>query len=154
MSTSRLAFLSITTLVATLVATGIHHIFRLGPGLVAPVLIGLALAIVLWAFYGKTRRLALLLAYGVFAALVVFWFGFLDGFLDHVAKAVGLDNITFLPGGEAEVVATAMQLWSQGASTAFYEGTGILSAILALLTTITTGLFIYREIPPRREGLE
>lgn len=149
MPTSRLAIISITALTATLVATGIHHIFRLGAELIVPTLIAIALGIALWALYSKTRRFALLIAYGVFTALVVFWFGFLDGFLDHVVKAAGLDNITFLPGSEAEVIATAMQLWSQQASAAFYEGTGILSAILALLTAVSTGAFIYREVPRR-----
>lgn len=147
MSTTRLAFISIATLTATLVTTGIHHIFRLGAELIVPTLIAMALGIVLWALYSRTRRFALLSAYGLFTALVVFWFGFLDGFLDHVVKAAGFDNITFLPGSEAEVVATAMQLWSQQATTAFYEVTGILSAIMALLTAVTTGAFIYRELP-------
>lgn len=149
MSASRLALLSIVTLTATLLATGIHHVFRLGVGLLVPTLIGLVLAMALWVLYSKSRPSSLLIAYGVFTALVVFWFGFLDGFLDHVAKAAGLDNITFLPGGEAEVVATVMQLWSQEASTAFYEGTGILSAILALVAAISTAAFVYRELPAR-----
>lgn len=127
-----------------------HLPARLGPVLIVPTLIAVALAIVLWALYSRTRRLAFLAAYGVFTALVVFWFGFLDGFLDHVAKAAGWDNVTFLPGSEAEVVATAMQLWSQEASTAFYEGTGIVSAALALLTTIATSAFIYRELPAQK----
>jgi hypothetical protein len=146
MTASHLATASLATLAATLVATGIHHIFRLGPGLVIPTLIGLALVVVLWALYAKTRRMGFLAAYGVLAGLVVFWFGFLDGFLDHVVKAAGFDNLTFLPGSDAEVVATAMQLWSQEASTAFYEGTGILSAVLALMTTVATGAFVYREL--------
>ena len=149
MTNSCIAIASIALLTATLVATGVHHIFRLGAGLIVPTLIAIALAMVLWALYSKTRRLALLAVYGVFTALVVFWFGFLDGFLDHVVKAAGLDNITFLPDSEAEVVATAMQLWSQQATTTFYEGTGILSAILALVTAVTTGAFIYREVPRR-----
>lgn len=151
MSAHRLDLISMATLVATLVATGIHHIFRLGPALIVPTLIGITLAVGLWAFYTKTRRFGFLIGYGVVTALVVFWFGFLDGFLDHVAKAAGLENVTFLPGSEAEVVATAMQLWSQEASTAFYEGTGILSAILALLAAVATVAFIYREAPARRE---
>ena len=61
--------------------------------------------------------------------------------------SAGLDNITVLPGSEAEIVATAMQLWSQEASSAFYEGTGILSAVLALAAAVSTGIFIYREVP-------
>ena len=147
MSNSRIAFASIVSVVALLVTTGIHHIFRLGIELTIPTLIAIVLAIALWALYSKTRKLALLAAYGVFTALVVFSFGFLDGFLDHVVKAAGLDNITFLPGSEAEIVATAMQLWSQEASSAFYEGTGILSAVLALAAAVSTGIFIYREVP-------
>lgn len=149
MTNSRIAFASVASLTTTLVATGVHHIFRLGAGLILPTVIAIALAIVLWALYSKTRRVALLAAYGVFTALVVFWFGFLDGFLDHVVKAAGLENITFLPGSDAEVVATTMQLWSQQASNTFYKGTGILSAILALVTAVTTGAFIYREMPRR-----
>lgn len=143
------AHASLAALVATLLTTGIHHVFRLGPELILPTAIGVAVPIVLWVLYERSGKPALLWAYGAYAGLVVFWFGFLDGFLDHVAKAAGLDNITFLPGSEEAVVATAMQLWSQSASSAFYEGTGILSAILALLTVIATGRYIYREMPIR-----
>lgn len=149
MPAHRLALFSIMTLVATLIVTGGHHIFRLGPALIIPTVIGIVLAIGLWTLYGRTRKVGLLAGYGVFTALVVFWFGFLDGFLDHVVKAMGLDNVTFLPGSDAEVVATALQLWSQDASTAFYEGSGILSAILALLAAMATGAFIYLELHGR-----
>ena len=140
---------SFASLVATLVATGIHHVFRLGPELILPVAIGIAIPIVLWTLHARTGKPALLWAYAAYAALVVFWFGFLDGFLDHVAKAAGLDNITFLPGSEEAIVGTAMHLWSQAASTAFYEGTGIISAVLALVTVISTGMFLYDELPTR-----
>ena len=140
---------SLLSLVATLVVTGIHHVFRLGPELILPLAIGIAIPVVLWMLHARSGKPALLWAYAAYAALVVFWFGFLDGFLDHVAKAAGLDNFTFLPGSEQSVVATAMQLWSQAASTAFYEGTGIISAVLALATVISTGMFLYEEVPTR-----
>lgn len=143
------AFASLAALVATLAATGIHHIFRLGTELILPTAIGITVAVALWALYQRTGKAALLWLYGAYAALVVFWFGFLDGLLDHVAKAAGLDNITFLEGSDAEIVATKMQLWSQAATTAFYEGTGVLSALLALLTVIFTTLYLYRELPAR-----
>lgn len=145
------AIASLATLVATLIATGLHHIFRLGPELILATAVGITLPIVLWALYARSGNPALQWAYGAYTGLVVFWFGFLDGFLDHVVKAAGLDNVTFLLGSDEEVVVTAMQLWSQSASTAFYEGTGILSAVLALLTVLTTGLYIYRELPARAE---
>jgi hypothetical protein len=143
---------SLAALVATLVATGIHHVFRLGPGLILPVAIGVAIPVVLWVLHARSGKPALLWVYGAYAALVVFWFGFLDGFLDHVAKAAGLDNITFLPGSEEAVVGTALHLWSQTASTAFYEGTGILSAVLALATVISTGMYLYEELPARSDA--
>jgi hypothetical protein len=149
MSHSRSELASIALVVALLAVTGTHHVFRLGMELTIPTLIAIALAIGLWGFYGKTRKPALLTAYGAYTALLVFWFGFLDGFLDHVFKASGLDNVTFLPGSEAEVVSTVMQLWSRDASTAFYEGTGIASAVLALAATLATGAFIYRELSPK-----
>jgi hypothetical protein len=63
---------------------------------------------------------------------------------------VGLENVTFLPGSEANVIATAYALWSQEASTVFYESTGLLSAILAFATLITTAAYSYRELGPRR----
>lgn len=146
------ALTSLVTLVATLVATGVHHIFRLGPALILPTAIGVTIPIVLWSLHERTSKPALLWTYAAYATLVVFWFGFLDGFLDHVAKAAGLDNVTFLPGSEEEVVGTAMQLWSQSASTAFYEGTGILSAALALLAVITTGRYLVDKLPARGEA--
>jgi hypothetical protein len=144
-----MGFASLVALVTTLIVTGIHHIFRLGPALILPTAIGVAVPFVLWVLYARTGKPALLWAYTLYAALVVFWFGFLDGFLDHVAKAAGMDNITFLPGSEQEIVSTAIQLWSPSATTAFYEGTGILSAALALVTVLTTGLYLYRELPAR-----
>ena len=113
--------------------------------------LAVAVPIVLWALHERTGKPVLLWAYGAYAALIVFWFGFLDGFLDHVAKAAGMENTTFLPGGDEAIVGTAMQLWSQPATTAFYEGTGILSAFLSLLTVITTGIFLFRNLPARSE---
>lgn len=152
MTKSPLPILSLASLLATLLVTGVHHVFRLGPELIIPALVGIGLPVVLFAFYQRTGTRLLLWLYAGYAALVVFWFGFLDGFLDHVAKATGLDNITFLPGGEADTVATAMTLWSQSASTAFYEGTGILSAALALMTMIVTSFFVFAELKSKNVG--
>ena len=142
------ARLSLGTLLLTLIATGVHHIFRLGPELILPTLIAMTLAAALWSLYQRTERRGFLFAYSVFTARIVFWFGFLDGFLDHVVKAAGLDNITFLPGSDEEIVATVYQLWSQEATTAFYEGTGVVSAIFALLTLIFTTAYLTEKLAP------
>ena len=143
------ARLSLATLLLTLVATGVHHIFRLGPELILPMLIALTLATALWILYQRTEQRVFLLAYAVFTALIVFWFGFLDGFLDHVVKAAGLDNITFLPGSDEEIVATVYQLWSQETTSAFYEGTGVLSAFFALLTLVFTTAYLTEKLAPK-----
>ena len=71
------ALSSLATLVATLLATGIHHIFRLGPELILPTAVGVTVPIVLWALYARSGKAELLWAYGAYAGLVVFWFGFL-----------------------------------------------------------------------------
>jgi hypothetical protein len=67
------------------------------------------------------------------AALIFIWFGFVDGFLDHVLKALGLQHTTLLPGGEATVVPTVYSLWSPEAGNLFYEGTGILEFALSVV---------------------
>lgn len=142
---------SLAILSATLAMTGLHHIFRLGAELIVPAVIGTATPLALLLIYdraGGSRWPAI--AYGIYAALTLFWFGFLDGLLDHVLKAVGLENTTFLPGSDVEIVATAYRLWSQDATTIFYEGTGILSAAFALPAAVVTGLFLARELAFRR----
>jgi hypothetical protein len=75
-------------------------------------------------------RLALW-SYAGLTALVFAWFGFVDGFLDHVLKSLGLQHTTLLPGGEAEVVPTVYSLWSPEAGNLFYEGTGVLEFVLS-----------------------
>lgn len=144
-SNRQLRYLSLATLLATLVMTGIHHVFRLGPALIVPAVIGIILPIVLLAIYRRTASRAVLAAYGVYTGLIVFWFGFLDGFLDHAVKAAGLDNITFLPGSDAEVIAMVYSLWSEAATSAFYEWTGVASAVLALVTLIATSVYTLAE---------
>ncbi len=148
LSNRHLSYLSLASLLATLAVTGVHHVFRLGPELIAPVAVGIIIPIVLLAVYRRTARRAVLAAYAVYAGLIVFWFGFLDGFLDHAVKAAGLDNITFLPGSDAEIVATVFSLWSQTATTAFYEWTGVASAALALATLVSTSVYLLAELTP------
>ena len=65
--------------------------------------------------------------------MIFAWFGFIDGFLDHVLKALGLQHTTLLPGGEATVVPTVYSLWSPEAGNLFYEGTGILEFALSAI---------------------
>lgn len=122
-----------TWITAMMIFTSIHHIFRLGYGLIIPSIILTILPYVLMRWYASTKNTAILKTYSTYSALMFLWFGFIDGFLDHVFKAIGLENTTFLPGGEAEVVRTAISLWSPEAGNIFYEGTGVLSAIAGFI---------------------
>jgi hypothetical protein len=127
--------LSLISATATTVLTSAHHIYRLGLGVVTPAIVGIALPFVLVRWSRSTRNHVPLAGYVLFNGLVFVWFGFIDGFLDHVLKAVGLQNSTFLPGGQEKVVATVFSLWSPSASNVFYEGTGILTFVASMVMT-------------------
>ena len=116
-----------------MICTSVHHIFRLGYALVIPAVILTVLPYVLMRWYASTKNMAILKTYSLYSALMFIWFGFIDGFMDHVLKASSLQNVTFLPGGEAEVVQTALSLWSPQAGNIFYEGTGVLSALVGII---------------------
>jgi hypothetical protein len=146
--TTALGLLSLASLLLTIVTTGVHHVFRLGPELILPVVTALVLATALFVLYRRTGRRGFLAAYTAFAGLIIFWFGFLDGFLDHVVKAVGLENVTFLPGSDEAIIATVYKLGSQEATTAFYEGTGVLSALFALAALVSTALYLAAVLGP------
>lgn len=119
---------SLLAVTVAMVATGVHHVFRLGTA-VLPAAIGLSLVpSLLAAVYRRRSSRWLLAAYLLYNVLVVWWFGVVDGFLDHVLKVAGMSNLTFLPGGDQDVVPTAYRLWSPQATAAFYEGTGVLTA--------------------------
>ena len=127
---ARLSLISITWM---MFLTSIHHIFRLGYGLLMPTIILTALPYLLMRWYVSSRNTTILKSYSLFSALMFLWFGFIDGFMDHVLKVIGLQNTTFLPGGEAEVVKTALSLWSPAAGNVFYEGTVALTFIVGAL---------------------
>jgi len=118
---------------AMMVFTSVHHIFRLGYGLVIPSIILTILPYMLMRWYVSTKNRAIMKTYSLYNVLMFIWFGFIDGFMDHVFKAIGLQNMTFLPGGEAEIVQTVLSLWSPQAGNIFYEGTGVLSAIAGVI---------------------
>jgi hypothetical protein len=141
--------LSLYSLLATIAATGIHHVFRLGPMLIMPSVLALLVPIALLLLWRRSGSRGLLTAYAVFAAMIVLWFGVLDGFLDHAIKAMGLQNLTFLPGSDAPVVATFYSLGSQATTSWFYEATGVLTAALCVPVLGFTTLLLLRRIGPR-----
>lgn len=145
-----LAAHALVSLLLTIVATGVHHIFRLGPELVPVTLAAFAIPIVLMALYRHRGHIGFAWGFTVYTGLIFLWFGFFDGFLDHVLKALKLDNVTFLPGSEAEVVATVYQLWSPDASNVFYEGTGVLTTIFGVFAVLLAVRFLRAELQTRR----
>jgi hypothetical protein len=143
-----LAKLSLFSITLTVVITAIHHVYRLGPGPLVPVAIALVLLFAAMRWFDATGSKWALAGYGTLNVLIFLWFGVIDGFLDHVLKALGLGNLTILPGGEEEVVPTAYSLWSPEASYVFYEGTGILTFVVGLFAMYYGFRFIKAQSHP------
>ena len=130
---NKFARLSLVSITWMMIITSAHHVFRLGLGFLVPAIILTALPYALMRWYANSKNETILKSYSFFSALMFIWFGFIDGFMDHVLKALGLQNTTFLPGGEAEVVKTVLSLWSPAAGNIFYEGTGVLTSIVGMI---------------------
>ncbi len=136
---ARLSLISITL---TALITTIHHVFRDGLGLLVPGGILILLPYVLMRWITRTGNKWAVWIYGLYNVLIIVQFGVIDGFLDHVLKALGFSHLTFLPGGDAEVVKTFFSLWSPQAGNIFYEGTGILTFVGSFFAT----LYLYQFI--------
>jgi hypothetical protein len=146
------ATLSLVSITLTSIITDIHHIYRLGFAVLLPAALIVVLPYVLMRWYKHTGKKAALWAYGSLTSVIVVWFGVIDGFLDHVMKALGLQNTTFLPGGEAEVVKTVFSLWSPEAGNIFYEGSGIFTFIASVFAIYYTFRFIQAQRSSRSMG--
>jgi len=125
--------LPLISLTAAAAVASVHHVYRLGPEVLVPAVIITALPYLLLRHYRSSGSRLALWSYAGLAALIFLWFGLIDGFLDHVLKALGLQHTTLLPGGKATVVPTALPLWSPEAGNLFYEGTGILEFALSVI---------------------
>lgn len=123
---------SLASLTLMMIVNSIHHVIRLGYGLVIPAIILTLLPYALLRWYAQTRNTAIMKTYSFYGALMFLWFGFIDGFMDHMVKALGFQNTTFLPGGQAEVVQTALSFWSPQVTNVLYEGTGILTSVIGI----------------------
>jgi hypothetical protein len=117
---------------AMTVVTVVHHVYRLGMEVLIPSVILLALPVLLMWWYSHSASPVARWVYTVSAGLIFLYFGIIDGFLDHVLKAIGLQNTTFLPGSDADVIETVYHLWSPEAGHLFYESTGILTFAIGL----------------------
>lgn len=145
---AKLSWVSITLMVAM---TAVHHVYRLGLSALTPFLIAAILPSLFWLGYQHQKHKWLLGLYGAFNILLFLAFGLFDGFLDHVLKALGVSNVTFLPGSEAAVVETVYSLWSPQAGHVFYEGTGILTFIIGVVTMYYTHKLLQEQNLWKRE---
>lgn len=136
---ARLSLISITL---TAIITATHHVFRDGLGLLVPWGIIILLPFVLMRWFTRTGNKWPVWMYGLYNVLIIVQLGVIDGFLDHVLKALGFSHLTFLPGGDADVVKTVFSLWSPQAGNIFYEGTGILTFVGSFFAT----LYLYQFI--------
>jgi len=137
---ARLSLISITL---TAIITSTHHVFRDGLGLLVPGGIIILLPYVLMRWFTQTGNKWPVWIYGLYNVLIIVQLGVIDGFLDHVLKALGLSHLTFLPGGDAEVVQTVFSLWSPQAGNIFYEATGILTFVGSVFATLYLFQFIW-----------
>ena len=126
----RLPLISLTTAAAV---AAVHHVYRLGPEVLVPAVIITVLPYLILRHYRSSGSRLALWSYAGLTSLIFLWFGIIDGFLDHVLKALGLQHTTLLPGGEAPVVRTAFSLWSPDAGNLFYEGTGVLEFVVSII---------------------
>lgn len=62
------------------------------------------------------------------------------------ARSLGLANVTFLPGSDAEFVVTTFTLWSPQATWWFYKGTGALTFLLAVPALVATLRLVVAEL--------
>lgn len=141
-SSSNYLKLSLISISLMGIVTTIHHAFRMGVGVTLPFSIMTALPFLLFQWYRQSKKNFILWLYVSWNVLFWLGFAFFDGFLDHVLKAVGIENVTFLPGSEAEVVETVFHLWSPEAGHIFYEGTGIITTIVGIFALYYTIRFI------------
>jgi hypothetical protein len=145
---SKFANASLIAITLTATITAVHHVYRLGFPVLIPFIVVIALPYLAMRWVRQTNKKAARWAYGVINVLILLWFGFIDGFLDHVMKLLGFQHTTFLPGGQAAVVQTALSLWSPEAGNAFYEGTGILTFIVSVVALY----FLFRFVQNQRSS--
>jgi hypothetical protein len=137
---------SLLSIMLTATATAAHHVYRDGLGQLVLWVLIIVLPYTLMRWFTHSGKQWLVWTYVLYNVVVITQFGIVDGFLDHTLKALGFPHLTFLPGGDAEVVKTVFSLWSPQAGNLFYEGTGVLTFIGSVFATVS----LYRWIRTQR----
>jgi hypothetical protein len=135
---------SVLSVVLTSILTTIHHVFRLGLGSLPMwmpiIMLPIGLAVLFKRSKFKNRWL--LAAYGLVSYAIIGWFGIMDGLFDHTFRVLGLNNITWLPGGDVEFVKTAFLIGSVETSHWIFQITGSFAFIASLFALFFTSKFI------------
>jgi len=142
------AIRSVISVVLTSILTTIHHVFRLGLGSIPMWMPIIMLPIGVAVLYKRSRfkNKWLLGAYSMISYAIIIWFGIVDGLFDHTFRVLGLDNITWLPGGEVEIVETAFRLGSVETSHWFFQVTGSFVFVASLFALFYTTRFIMSRL--------
>jgi hypothetical protein len=142
------AIRSVISVTLTSILTTIHHVFRLGLGSLPMWIPIIMVPIGLATLYKRSRfrNKWLLAAYGFASYAVILWFGIVDGLFDHTFRVLGLDNITWLPGGNVEIVETAFRIGSAETSHWIFQITGSFVFIASLFALFFTTRFILRRL--------
>ena len=136
---------SFAAIVAASIATTLHHVFRLGLHVLPMFAVISLMPVVAYFMYRRSGQRLYLYGFGLANTFLFAWFGFVDGFLDHVLKALGIQNVTVLEGSNVPVVETVYALWSREASNVFYEGTGIITFIASAVAIYYTYRLLHRS---------
>lgn len=134
-------------LLAAIVVTSVHHIYRLGPAFLPTALVAVLVPPLLVAWYWHTGHPFILRILGAYSIFVFVSVGVFDGFLDHTLKALGLPRFYMLEGSEAEIVATYFNFASVELGHLFYEATGILTFVLGAVATFYSIRLLLRPRP-------
>lgn len=119
----RYATLSLPSTIVTGAFTSLHHAYEIGFYAVILVAIFMVSPALVMQWYRKTRSRASLLVYGLLNTWLVFGFGVVDGFWNHIILPLGLRfrTLASLHGGGSTIVESiAVGNW-------LYEGAGILT---------------------------
>jgi hypothetical protein len=138
------ARLSVISVVLTGVLTSLHHLFRLGLGSLPMWMPVMMAPIGLMMLFKRSRYKSRLIlgAYGLVSYTIILWFGVMDGLFDHTFRVLGLDNVTWLPGGDVEFVETAFQIGSVETSHWIFQITGSFVFFVSLFALYFTTRFL------------
>jgi hypothetical protein len=146
------ARLSLLGLLATALFTAVHHLYRFGLPLLLPALVLVVLPIVLVFWADRTHSHVARGAYTLYGGLLIVWFGYIDGGLDHALRLINRVVLAPAFGGASPLGGLDFRLLppSELAGDRFYEATGILAFIASTIATYYLGAFLraaLRRVP-------